>query len=60
MAAQFDLTGVADNVAALLPAIGDEMLSAPTPCGDYAVGDLLDHFMGLTGEFRRAATKETV
>lgn len=60
MAAQFDLAPVAIRVTELLPAIDEEMFSDPTPCGDYTVGDLLAHFVGLAGEFRRAATKETV
>lgn len=60
MPAQFDLGGTADEVARLLPAITEEDLTKPTPCPDYSVGDLLDHFVGLAGEFRRAATKETI
>ncbi|MGH3948280.1 MAG: TIGR03086 family metal-binding protein [Pseudonocardiaceae bacterium] len=45
------------QVAALLPAIADEQLSAPTPCEEFTVSDLLDHLLGLTVAFRDAATK---
>ena len=60
MTPEFDLGRAADQVAELLPGIDDGHLTPPTPCPDYTVGDLLDHFIGLAGEFARAATKETV
>jgi uncharacterized protein (TIGR03086 family) len=60
MPAQFDLGPTADEVARVVQGIGDDDLALPSPCPDSSVGDLLDHFMGLTTEFRQAATKETV
>lgn len=60
MPAEFDLSSAAAGVARLLPAIEDTQLTDPTPCPDFTVGDLLDHLLGLAGEFRDAATKQTV
>lgn len=37
----------------------DEQLTAPTPCPDYSVGDLLDHINGLSIAFTWAAEKST-
>lgn len=55
-----DLGPAAETVAGLLPGIGDEQLSGPTPCEQTSVADLLDHFLGLTLAFRWAATKEGI
>ncbi|MDT3400321.1 TIGR03086 family metal-binding protein [Streptomyces sp. B1866] len=52
-----DLGPVARQVAALLPRIADGQLTAPTPCTEYSVAALLDHFMGLTVAFEHAARK---
>jgi len=60
MPADFDLSGAAAGVARLLPAIDDAQLAEPTPCPDFTVAALLDHLVGLSGEFRDAATKQTV
>ncbi|MGH3915473.1 MAG: TIGR03086 family metal-binding protein [Pseudonocardiaceae bacterium] len=57
MTAVPDLEPAARQVMDLLPGVTDDQLSAPTPCAEYTVGDLLDHFMGLSVEFRKAATK---
>jgi uncharacterized protein (TIGR03086 family) len=57
---EFDLGRVAEQVAQLLPGIDEAHLESSTPCPDYTVGAILDHFLGLAGEFTRAATKETV
>jgi hypothetical protein len=50
-----DLEPPARQIIALAGAVADDMLPAPTPCGDYTVKDLLAHFMGLTIAFRDAA-----
>ena len=52
-----DLGPAARRVTSLLSGVSDDQLGAPTPCGTYAVGDLLDHFMGLTLGMRYAAQK---
>jgi uncharacterized protein (TIGR03086 family) len=52
-----DLEPTARQIIDLAGAVTDDMLPAPTPCGDYTVGDLLAHFMGLTVAFRDAGTK---
>ncbi len=57
MTSMLDLGPPARQVITLLEGVRDEQLSAPTPCTDYTVGDLLDHVMGLTAEFRQAADK---
>jgi uncharacterized protein (TIGR03086 family) len=56
----FDLEPASRQVAELLGGVADEQLPAPTPCEDYSLGELLDHFMGLTLEFRNAASKATL
>lgn len=52
-----DLHAAAQQVTALLPGVRDDALDARTPCPDYSVAGLLDHFMGLTIAFRDAAAK---
>jgi uncharacterized protein (TIGR03086 family) len=59
MTTMLDLDAPARRVAALLPGVTDEQLSAATPCAEYTVGDLLDHLVGLTAAFRDAAGKTT-
>ena len=54
-----DLGPAAQQVRTLVSGITDDQLSSPSPCGTYTVGDLLDHFMGLTFAFKVAATKST-
>ena len=49
-----DLEPTARQIIDLAGAVTDDMLPAPTPCGDYTVGDMLAHFMGLTVAFRDA------
>ena len=58
MADQLDLTPVARRLAVVVASVPDDALAAPTPCGDYTVGDLLDHIGGLTVAFTRAAKKD--
>lgn len=52
-----DLDPAARRMAALIKNIPDALLSGPTPCPAYTLGDLLDHVGGLTVAFTRAATK---
>ncbi|MEV4708929.1 TIGR03086 family metal-binding protein [Actinoplanes sp. NPDC049316] len=47
------------RIRALLLGITDDHLTAPTPCPDWTVGDLLDHIMGLGWAFTQAAQKRT-
>jgi len=54
-----DLAPAAKHMAAMIGNISDEMLSGPTPCPAYTLGDLLDHVGGLSLAFTWAATKST-
>ncbi|MFG1670366.1 TIGR03086 family metal-binding protein [Streptomyces sp. Y7] len=45
-------------VARLAEAVTDEQLSAPTPCPEMAVRNLLGHLLGLSVAFRDAARKD--
>ncbi|MGW4767840.1 TIGR03086 family metal-binding protein [Nocardia sp. NPDC004278] len=56
----FDLEPAATAMSAVVGAIADEQLTAPTPCADTTVRDLLAHVSMLTEAFRQAATKEAV
>ncbi|MEV7629422.1 TIGR03086 family metal-binding protein [Actinoplanes sp. NPDC089786] len=47
------------RLRALLLGVADEDLTAPTPCPDWTVGDLLHHIMGLSYAFTAAARKAT-
>src|SRR3984893_19357242 len=55
--AVLDLEPPARQLSTLSEAVTDEVLPAPTPCGDYTVRDLLAHVMGLSIAFRDAAAK---
>ncbi len=55
---RLDLGPAARAMATVTQGISDDDLTRPTPCPAYSVGDLLDHVVGLTGEFTRAATRE--
>ena len=48
----------AEEMSALIAAVPDEMLSRPTPCPAYRLGDLIDHVGGLALAFTAAAAKE--
>jgi uncharacterized protein (TIGR03086 family) len=50
-----DLEPAGRQLITLAAGVADDMLQAPTPCGDYTVADLLAHAMGLTIAFRDAA-----
>jgi uncharacterized protein (TIGR03086 family) len=52
-----DLKPAAQRMADLVGGVGDEQLTVPTPCPDYALGDLLDHVGGFALAFTAAATK---
>jgi uncharacterized protein (TIGR03086 family) len=58
MSAMIDFKPVTDQVAGLLAAIGDDQLTDSTPCEEYSVAVLLNHFLGLTWVFASAAKKE--
>lgn len=45
-------------VARLAEAVTDEQLSAPTPCPEMAVRNLLGHLLGLSVAFRDAGRKD--
>jgi uncharacterized protein (TIGR03086 family) len=53
-----DLGPQTTEVARLVAGVRDDQLSHPTPCTDMDVAALLDHLVGLTGAFRRAADKD--
>jgi uncharacterized protein (TIGR03086 family) len=54
-----DLDPAVTQLKAVLGGVGDEVLTAPTPCPDWNVGALLDHVTGLTWAFTCAAEKST-
>jgi uncharacterized protein (TIGR03086 family) len=53
-----DLGPAARQMANLLARVADEQLTAPTPCAEYILGDLIDHVGGLSQAFTAAAKKE--
>jgi uncharacterized protein (TIGR03086 family) len=48
------------TLAAVVGAVRDDQLTAPTPCTESSVGDLLDHVDGLCLAFTMAAQKTAV
>src|SRR5260370_28163048 len=52
-----DLEPATRTLAGLVDGIRSDQLTAPTPCRDATVGDLLDHVDGLSMAFTAAATK---
>lgn len=54
-----DLEPAAHEVARLLDGVSEDQLANPTPCPEYPVAALLDHFMGLSLAFTWAAHKTT-
>lgn len=54
----FDLAPAADELRRVLAGVGDAQLTAPTPCEATSVAGLLDHLVGLTAAFARAAGKQ--
>ena len=55
---QLDLEPATRRLATLVASVSADDLDAPTPCPQYAVGDLLDHIGGLALGFAAAARKE--
>jgi uncharacterized protein (TIGR03086 family) len=53
-----DLGPAARQMANLLDRVADEQLTAPTPCDEYTLDDLIDHVGGLSQAFTAAARKE--
>ena len=53
-----DLGLPARQMANLLDRVADGQLTAPTPCDEYTLGDLIDHVSGLSQAFTAAARKE--
>ncbi|MET8813426.1 TIGR03086 family metal-binding protein [Streptomyces sp. NPDC004549] len=53
-----DLGAQTRIVAQLADHVADHHLTAPTPCPDYTVGDLLAHLHNLSLAFRSAALKD--
>lgn len=52
-----DLGLATDQVVRLVNGVADDQLTSPTPCTGTPVAGLLDHFMGLSVAFTRAARK---
>lgn len=52
-----DLTPAAQQMAHLVAGVSDDMLTRPTPCPDYSLGDLIDHVGGFALAFTGAARK---
>ena len=52
-----DFGAAAARLTTLVRSVGDDQLSAATPCPDYSVGDLLFHIGGLAPAFTNAARK---
>jgi uncharacterized protein (TIGR03086 family) len=55
-----DLGPATATMRRLVGNVTDDQLTAPTPCTDYAVGDLVEHIGGLTLAFTGAARKQQV
>lgn len=55
-----DLRPAASTIAALVAAVPDDRLDAPTPCADYTVAALVDHIGGFASAFEAAARKEPI
>ena len=58
MTEPIDLQPAGDRMTRLIEAIPEDELDQPTPCSEYALGDLLDHVSGFPVAFRAAAVKE--
>ena len=55
-----DFEPATTTLRALVASLTDEQLTAPTPCTEYAVGDLVEHIGGLATAFAGAARKQRV
>lgn len=58
MTRMIDLGPAARRMSDLLAAVPDGLLTAPTPCEKYALGDLIDHVGGLSIGLAAAARKD--
>ena len=56
----FDLGPATAQLTRLVGEVRDDQLTAPTPCPDYTLGDLLEHVHGLALAFTAAARKEVL
>lgn len=52
-----DLEPATSRLSGIVSGVRDEQLTAPTPCRDTTVGDLLNHVDGLAVAFTAAAAK---
>jgi uncharacterized protein (TIGR03086 family) len=52
-----DLEPATRTLAGVVGGVRDDQLTAPTPCRDTSLGDLLDHVDGLALAFTEAASK---
>ncbi len=53
-----DLGPATTTLRGLVASVTDDQLTLPTPCTEYAVGDLVDHIGGLAVAFTGAARKQ--
>src|SRR5918992_5093498 len=53
-----DFGPAARQMANFLDQVTDGQLTAPTPCDEYSLGDLIDHVGGLSQALTAAARKE--
>ncbi|WP_370417809.1 TIGR03086 family metal-binding protein [Streptomyces sp. QH1-20] len=58
MTVMCDLGPAARRMADLVDGVPDSLLTAPTPCERYTLGDLIEHVNGLSLAFTAAATKD--
>lgn len=52
-----DLEPATSRLAGIVASVRDDQLTAPTPCRDTTVGDLINHVDGVATAFTAAATK---
>lgn len=57
MTTTLDLEPATRRLTRLIDAVPEDALERPTPCGDWSVGDLLDHIHGAALAFTAAAVK---
>lgn len=55
-----DLGPATTTLRGLVASVTDDQLDLPTPCTEYAVGDLVEHIGGLAVAFIGAARKQSV
>lgn len=60
MTTPHDLGPAARQMATLLAGVTDDQLTAPTPCAEYTLGDLIDHVSGLSMGLAASANKDLV